>query len=351
MQSKTESFWTIFDKNFNTAGLGEIVFSDKIKQTFIVKKYRGECDLPTDSIMAGDIVGMVEYRDGGVIEGIPSEASEKLSKAWLMRNTPIAPSRELTPGWVRPFDEAEIAKANGRIHFYDLELAKSLRLGFIAGSSLHCHFTFLLDKLGMHLSESWKPADVLSFQENVLRRDLETRVAKKYIDQFGDHYKVLRKRLAGLEAVGFIPKVVTKGGEAFKLSELVLGFEEYDPDRHVGPILPGENITVVEKRTMACLANLIADAQPSETAFMRDVVAEEIKRWKPEWKEAMKWIGEHSPIHESVDKADLDTVTYPIIETFIDVGFFTAYEHSQRVFVKPNVAGFVVLSAVLNNSQ
>lgn len=347
MQSNENNAWTIFDRNFNAEGLAELIFDEKINQTFLIDKNVGDNRTPDQCVMAGRIIGMIEYRNGGKISGVPAEVSEIISQARRSRNSPIAPSRNLTPGWVRPYDAEHVKSDGGVVHRYSEEFTSSLWLGFIAGQSDYCQFGYHLNRLGLMVGESWQPAQVSTFQEPTLRRELEVAIINKKTEEFMSKQRAMRSALAGLETLGCVPFLRHKNGDPIKFSECEMFFEIFDPHRHLGAILPGENLTQPEKRRMTSLANLIKDAHTSEIEWMHGVVAKEIALWKPEWKEAMKWIGERMPLHSSMDKGELDTVNHPVLDSLIDTGFFEAFDVGERIFVKPTVAGLLVLSEIL----
>lgn len=346
MQSTTESFWTISETSFNEQNLGELIFGENINQTFIIERYVAEDRDDRGFIAGARIVGMVEYPSGQKIDGIPQEIELVLNQTRRSRNAPIAPSRELTPGWVRPYNP----QPENRVQFYAEDFSSTLSLSFISRTSEYCQFGFHINILGLVNSVSWKPAGVSTFAQGIFRRELEMMLVEKRVAFHKDQITAIRSGLAGLETLGCVAAIKTKSGEKIKLSEAEIVFEIFDPLQHLGAILPEENLTPREKRRMTSLANLINDAFPDEVADMRAVVDNEVRNWKENWKEAMKWMGENTPVHSSVDKGDIDTVNHPIIDSFIDAGFFEAYELDNRIFVKPTTAGFLVLSAIVKNN-
>lgn len=352
MQSNENNAWTIFDRNFNAEGLAELIFDEKINQTFLIDKNVGENRTADQCVMAARIVGMIEYRNGGKISGVPAEVSEIISQARRSRNSPIAPSRNLTPGWVRPYDAEHVKSDGGVVHRYSEEFTSSLWLGFIAGQSDYCQFGFHLNRLGLMVGESWQPAQVSTFQEPVMRRELEVLVINKKVEQFKGSQRIMRASLAGLETLGCVPLLKLKNGDHIKFSECEMFFEIFDPERHVGAIMPGENITRQEKRQLSALVNLIEDCKDGEEEYVAGIVDKEVIRWKEEWVAGAEWLSANIPFGGSVEKTDLDTINHPIIETFIDVGVLkastTMIGQEERIFVTPTSAGYTICSAVLN---
>lgn len=352
MQLNEKSAWIISDESFSPEGLGELIFDEKINQTFIVNKTPHSEEQTPGPVMAAKIIGMVEYRDGGKIVGVPENINQILTATRRSRNSPIAPSRELTPGWVRPFDAEAIAATGGKVNMYDKSFVDCLWLGFIGGQSDFCQFSHHINRVGLRAGESWKPADVSSFQEDTLRRELEVKIVGKKTEHYLNQIKHLRQDLAGLETLGSVPFIRLVNGDVIKFSEVELFFESFDPERHVGPIMPGENITRQEKRQLSALVNLIKDCKSGEEEYVGGIVDEEVARWKNEWKAGAEWLSRNIPFGSSVEKTDLDKVNHPIIETFIDVGMLKASTitmgSTERIFVTPTSAGYTICSAVLN---
>lgn len=353
MQSNSSNVWIISEDSFNSEGIGELIFSETINQTFIVSKHPGVEWKMGEAIMAAKIIGMVEYRDGGKIAGVSELVANILSASRRSRNSPIAPSRELTPGWVRPFDTEAIVATGGKVNMYDKSFVDCLWLGFIGGQSDFCQFSYHINRVGLRAGESWKPADVSSFQEDTLRRELENKIVGKKTEHYLNQIKHLRQDLAGLETLGSVPFIRLVNGDVIKFSEVELFFESFDPERYVGLTTSGENITRQEKRQLCALVNLIKDCKAGEEEYVGGIVDEEVARWKNEWKAGAEWLSRNIPFGSSVEKTELDTINHPIIETFIDVGMLytstMTVGREERIFVAPTSAGYTICSAVLIN--